>query len=120
MIGEEHPDSAYCLNKLGALLQARGDFRSARHHYEKALRICIQVLGQEHPDTALSLHNLAMLCFFEDDFDEATKLMRQALAIRRKVLGKNHPDTISSLGSLVIFKRLLKQKMDVSSCIAMT
>jgi hypothetical protein len=59
--GPEHPDTAWSLNDLAALLQDQGDLVGARPLCERALAIYEKTLGPEHPNTATSINNLAYL-----------------------------------------------------------
>ena len=100
ILAPDHLDIAASLNNRGVLLQAQGDYASARLLLERALAIREQALGPTHPDTASSLNNLAGLLQAQADYAAARPLYEQALLVYEQVLGPIHPDTALSLNNL--------------------
>jgi tetratricopeptide (TPR) repeat protein len=98
--GLGHPDTATSLNNLARLLQAQGNLRRARPHFERALAIREKMLGPEHLATAQSLNNLACLVEAQGDLVRARSLFERALAIHEKTLGPEHLATAQSLSNL--------------------
>ncbi len=56
--GNEHPDTATCMNNLALLYQAKGDYYHAESLYQRALEILEKVLGAKHPNTIMCRNNL--------------------------------------------------------------
>jgi len=112
ILGNEHPDTATCLNNLGLLLQEQGDYAAARPYSEQAVKINRKVLGDENRETATSLNNLGVLLYLERDYAAARTHLEQALAINRRILGKEHPSTAVSLNWLGV---LLKNQGDYTA-----
>ncbi|MBV9688647.1 MAG: tetratricopeptide repeat protein [Ktedonobacteraceae bacterium] len=61
MLGAEHPSTASTLHELARLYQTQGKYEQAEPLYQRALRICEQVLGAEHPSTRITLKNYTIL-----------------------------------------------------------
>jgi tetratricopeptide (TPR) repeat protein len=99
-LGPEHPDTAHCLNDLGAVLRGLGDLSAARDHHQRALAIYESQLGPNHPGTTASLNSLGLLLRDLGDLPAARGSFERALAIREAQLGPNHPDTAQSLNNL--------------------
>jgi nephrocystin-3 len=56
--GNEHPDTAICMNNLANLYYAKGDYDNAEPLYQQALEIFEKVFGVEHPNTVTIRDNL--------------------------------------------------------------
>ncbi len=91
---------AFLDNWSGLYLKFRGEFRTARPYYERALTISEKALGPDHPSTATCLNNLGFLLRAMGDLATARPYLERALAICEKTLGPNHPDTARSLNNL--------------------
>jgi CHAT domain-containing protein/tetratricopeptide (TPR) repeat protein len=79
-----HPHPAHCLNNLGALLQAQGDYGGARGYYQRALEMRESLYPearypQGHPELAGSLHNLGVFLEYEGKFTAALPLLQRAV-----------------------------------------
>ena len=93
VFGEEHLETARCLNYV-AVLHSRLDERSvAESCYRRILEIARKTAGEDHPQTALVLNNLARNCEANKEFEKSLGLFQEALAIRKRVLGETHVDT---------------------------
>jgi tetratricopeptide (TPR) repeat protein len=87
-------------NWTGFYLRFRGEYRTAKPYYERALAIREKTLGPDHPDTAISLNNLGGLLQDMGDLAAARPYLERALDITEKALGPDHPDTVRSLNNL--------------------
>jgi tetratricopeptide (TPR) repeat protein len=58
-LGEEHPDTADYLDRLGHLVWMQDELNFARSLFERALAIRERTFGADHLKTASSIHNLA-------------------------------------------------------------
>jgi tetratricopeptide (TPR) repeat protein len=92
-LGEDHPDTAACMNDLATALYGQGRYADAGLLLEEALDIRRKALGRVHPYVALSCNNLAINLNDQGRYAAARPLVEEALAIYRQVLGDNHPDT---------------------------
>ncbi len=95
-----HSEYASCLNSLGVLYKALGDYKAAEPLYKQASEIKKKELGENHPEYASSLENLGILYKALGDYKAAEPLLKQALEIKKKELGENHPSYASSLNNL--------------------
>jgi hypothetical protein len=102
LLGEEHPDCASNLNRLGVQHHGLAAYAAARSAFLQALAIRRKVLGEEHPDTAMCYDNVASILFLQGKYAEAEPLVRKALAIRQKVLGEDHPATGQGYNNLAV------------------
>src|SRR4051794_41065161 len=59
--GPTHPQYGLCVNNLGSLYLALGNFAAAEPLVQRALRICRISPGSDHPEYALLLNNLGSL-----------------------------------------------------------
>jgi CHAT domain-containing protein/Tfp pilus assembly protein PilF len=82
--GEDHPEYADRLNRLGLFYIAEGRLPDAEAPLTQALTIRRRALGEDHADFATSLNNLAVLAKRRGQFDRAEQLYRQAMAIVRR------------------------------------
>ncbi|CAM9093379.1 unnamed protein product [Laminaria digitata] len=100
VLGPEHPDVAFSLNGLAALLDSQGKYAEAEPLLKRSLAIREKALGPEHPDVASSINNLAALLSRHGKYAEAELLYEQSLAIQNNTLGPEHPEMASSLQNL--------------------
>jgi pentatricopeptide repeat protein len=99
--GNEHPETAYVLERLGEITESMGDdYARAQHFYEQAREIGEPVWGPEHPALAHLLNNLGELSQTQGYFSQAEQYYRHALAIRENSFGLEHPDTAGSLNNV--------------------
>jgi tetratricopeptide (TPR) repeat protein len=101
-LGDEHLDTARCLNDLARLYWQQGKYELAEPLFQRALSIRERQLGSEHPDTATNLDNLAVLYWQQGKYELAEPLFQRALSIRERQSGVEHPDTAKSLNNLGI------------------
>jgi tetratricopeptide (TPR) repeat protein/transcriptional regulator with XRE-family HTH domain len=90
------------LTRIGAYLFARGEYRSARRLFERALAIRERALGGDHPDTAQSLDDVGMTLYMLHEPAAARRLVERALAIRERVLGADDPLTAICVRNLAL------------------
>jgi CHAT domain-containing protein len=105
-----HTDLAYSLDKLGGLLQDRGDFAGAEPPSREALAMFQKLYPKDkypqgHTDLARSLHNLGTLLQARGDIAGAELLYRDGLAMHQKLYPKDkypqgHTDLAYSLNTL--------------------
>ncbi len=99
--GNEHPDTAQVLERLGEIYESMGDdYTRAQYFYEQARDIGEHVWGPEHPAMAHLLNNLGELSQTQGQISQAEEYYRRALAIRQKNVGPEHPATASSLNNV--------------------
>ena len=96
----DHPHVAVCINNIGIVLLAIGDFEGAREHFERALGISEKTFAPDHPTIATRLNNLGAALYGLGDFEGARDHFERALRIREETLGHNHPDVANTLGNL--------------------
>ena len=58
LLGEQHPDTAICLNNLALLYGSQGKYKEAETLYLDALTIALNTLGKDHPQTKTFRNNL--------------------------------------------------------------
>lgn len=100
ILGSEHLDVAFALNKLAVLSLNQGRFIEAERLFQRALQIQEQARGVEHPELATLLNNLAVLSWERGKYKEAEPLFQRALQIRERALGLEHPEVATSLNNL--------------------
>jgi len=88
--GENHPDVAISLNKIGILYWYERDYIKTQEYYEKALNIRLKVLDENHPSIATSYNNLGVLWTDKGNDLKALKYYQKALKIRINVFGEEH------------------------------
>ena len=99
-LGPDHPDVAYSLNNLGAVLAELSNFSEAQMAGERALAIREKHLGPDHPDVAESLNNLGVILRELGDLPAARAAFERALAIREARLRPDAPLLAASLNNL--------------------
>jgi hypothetical protein len=52
LLGDDNPDVAESLDKIGLLNRARGEYHTAASYLGNALDPRVGVLGEDHPDVA--------------------------------------------------------------------
>jgi tetratricopeptide (TPR) repeat protein len=98
--GDQHPNTAAALEKLGEVYQAQGKYPEAEPLFKRALDIREKALGAESLELAQSLNSLGELYRAQGKYAETEALLKRSLAIREKALGPEHPDVASSLNNL--------------------
>jgi CHAT domain-containing protein/tetratricopeptide (TPR) repeat protein len=110
--GDEHRDTARCLNDLGALYSKLKEHAKVEPLGREALAIRSKVLGEEHPETALSLNNMAKVYESQGDDAKAEPYFRRALIIRSRLLGDRDADTLASFENLTsVDGRLVRRNL---------
>ena len=99
-LGKDHRDTLIAMENLASLLQAQGDYATARTLLERALATLEAKLGKDHRDTSMALENLGSLLQAQEDYAAARPLFERCLAIREATLGKDHPDSTIALINL--------------------
>jgi CHAT domain-containing protein len=100
ILGNEHRDTAQCLNDLGGAYLNLKEYDKIEPLIQKVLAIRIKVLGEEHPDTASTFNNIGKLLELEGNDAKAAAYYRKAMGLRIKIYGGHHADTLSSFDSL--------------------
>jgi tetratricopeptide (TPR) repeat protein/CHAT domain-containing protein len=100
LVGEDHPDYADCLQRLGTLHDALGDYARAEPLWRQARDVRRRSLGEAHPEYAASLDWLGWLYYAMHDYAQCEPLWRRALDVRRAALGEDHPLSARSLNNL--------------------
>ena len=100
IFGADHPDVAECLNGLGMLARARGDYGEAERLYREALDLRRAALGDTHLSVAETMNNLGVLLKKKGELSQAETLLREALEIRRTALGHQHEDVATTMSNL--------------------
>ncbi|MCJ1392596.1 hypothetical protein MMC18_005466 [Xylographa bjoerkii] len=93
-LGEDHPDTLFCLASIANNNYKEGDLAEARKMYEEVLKTRRRVLSEEHEYTLLSKQDLGEVLWRQGDNARAFDLLEEALEGRRKVLGEEHEDTL--------------------------
>ena len=99
-LGEDHLETAICLDLLASLYHDQGHYLEAEPLYRRALEIRERSLGADHRHVAASLNNLAFHYLAQGLDEPAEPLLLRALAIQQKVFGGDHPDLARSLVNL--------------------
>jgi tetratricopeptide (TPR) repeat protein len=110
VLGEQHPDLAASLNRLGLVLEKRRDLNSAVDCYKRSLAMRERLYPpadypRGHPDLAASLSNLGLALDDRGDLDAAVDHHARALAMRERLYPpadypRGHPDLANSLNNL--------------------
>ncbi len=101
VMGEEHPDTAACLDRVGVLYYRLVDYAKAEPFSRQALELRRKILGDAHPATASSTNNFAVLCRAKGDDSQAEPLYMRALDIDIRLLGKSHNQTMITFNELL-------------------
>jgi tetratricopeptide (TPR) repeat protein len=89
----EVADVATCVNNMGAVLRALGDYDGAMKMYEVVQQIhrCLHK-GEEHADVADCYNNMGNVLQEQGEYEAAMERIDSALEIRKKLQGKEHAD----------------------------
>ena len=91
-------------NELGYHLRVVADYKGAKEHYERVLKVSETVYGSDHPKMAIRANNLGRVLWEMGDYEGAKKLFKRALEIDEKALGPDHPNVainVNNLGSVL-------------------
>lgn len=97
LLGDDHPEVAESLTKLGVMAFTQGDDLLARQYHTEALARRRKTLGEKHPGVAESLNCLAMVIKDMSSYDEALDLVQKALDLRRELHGGLDIETARTL-----------------------
>lgn len=75
--------SAYCLNELGNIATALGDYAEAKQHYQTSY--AIRESFEDPEGMALALNHLGKIAALQARYEEAAGLYRQSLALYRQI-----------------------------------
>ena len=100
LLGEDHPDVAASLDRLGLIYAARNDYVKADELCRRALAINERVFGSDHPAIAENLISLAKNARSKGNHAEAERFAKRAVSITTGHFGADHPMTAASLGTL--------------------
>lgn len=95
--GDEHRETATCLDNLAGNLRSQSRFQEAFIHAHEALDIRRRILGDDHAHTATSCSNLGYLYRLLGRYDDALELLVMSLKVREKRNGSDHPLVAESL-----------------------
>lgn len=100
LVGPDSPDTIECLNNLGGLANAQGDFKGALAHYRRALEISDRLNGRNSVESANVLSNVGGVQDTLGEYAAAKANFEEALAIREKVQEPDHADLAINLNNL--------------------
>jgi hypothetical protein len=95
-------DVDWLLDRMATYLQARGETRAARPHYERVYDRRRARHGDDHPDTLQSANSLALELHARGAYAQACSLDQDTLDRYRRILGEDHPDTLQSASNLAL------------------
>ncbi|NOQ28107.1 MAG: tetratricopeptide repeat protein [Bacteroidales bacterium] len=98
----ENPIIATLQNNLALVLQALGDYNSAKVLLEKTKNSYEKNFGIDHPSTAGSYSNLALVLKDLGDYNAAKVLLEKAKNSYEKNFGEDHPSTAVSYSNLAL------------------
>lgn len=100
LYGDDHAETARCLNDYGQLLQTQGRVEEARGCYERALRT-VQSGGEgQRLDAATCINNLGRLFHDLGQLPATLPYYQRSLDIREDALGGAHPVTAESVNNV--------------------
>lgn len=99
-MANDDPLLAQCLNNLGELYLATGDYGSAENFVRESLEIRKRSLGEDHLAYSISLTTLAKLLELGGDLAGARPLYVQVVEIRRIALQEGHIQYAGTLENL--------------------
>jgi tetratricopeptide (TPR) repeat protein len=101
-LGDEHPDLARGLGRLGGFLLLRGrPAGDAVPVLEEALGLCPKAFGGQDDRTAEALHDLGRALSAAGRHADAERRYREALELRRAASGDAAPATAEAVSALV-------------------
>jgi tetratricopeptide (TPR) repeat protein len=99
-LGPESRDMVECLNNLGGLSIAQGDYNGALGFYRRALGVSEKLNGKESAHTANVVSNVGGALVMLGDYAAAKECFEQALSVREKVQEPDHPELAINLNNL--------------------
>ena len=100
LLGAEHPDSLYSLNKLGDLHRMRGNFAQAEPIMTRVLEVQRRVYGDQDNQTLGTMNNLALLYIDQGKFAQAEPLARTVLDTLIRQQGADTAQAALVMGNL--------------------
>ena len=106
ILGNDHPDIAMCVHKLGVIKEALSDDDGALDYYLQSINIFKSNIDYEkNVNLAFSLHNATLIYMKQREFMTALDHMIEAVDIKVATLGTSHSETAASqhfLGTIYI------------------
>jgi tetratricopeptide (TPR) repeat protein len=102
LFGNNHPEVARTLVRLGDVLTLNAAYDEAEAQYREALAIQRNLPDDNRLDVSQTLNSLADLLGRTGNYSEAEPLFREALAIRRESLGERSAQVAESLEGLAL------------------
>jgi tetratricopeptide (TPR) repeat protein/transcriptional regulator with XRE-family HTH domain len=104
VMGEEQPEIAKALQRLGELYFHKGAYAQAKAVNQEALAIYRKgKLENDQIEAATCLNNQAMFLHALGDYAQAEPFYQEALSMREQLLGSEHPQVAESLNNLGFF-----------------
>jgi tetratricopeptide (TPR) repeat protein len=96
--------AARVLNQVGVYQTGRGQLRTGREMFERALRIDEKLHGSDDPNVAVCVNNIGQILQAQGDLDSALQYTRRAFEIDEKAYGPDHPNVAiraSNIGAIL-------------------
>jgi eukaryotic-like serine/threonine-protein kinase len=100
MLGPDHPDTLFAMNRLGYAYYVQGRYRDALVLQEETLTLQKVRLGSDHPDTLKTMGNVATDHLALAQADKAVAILEKVLELQNVRLGADHADTLRTLSNL--------------------
>jgi len=97
-VGQNHPDVARILNRLGSLYIERVEFDTAEEYFKRALEIRVRYLGSSHSRVAQTYKHLLTLYQLQEKPEESIEAGLTALKISNDLRGE---DSLQSANIIV-------------------
>lgn len=109
--GNERPNAALRLEKIGNAYFSMGQYEKAIEYYEKALASDLKTYGSDHPDVATNWNSQGMVYFSMGHYERAVKHYDNALALTFKTDRNEHIDVGMEWNRLALeYNKLGKSK----------
>jgi tetratricopeptide (TPR) repeat protein len=96
-------------DRVGRVLERKGDYGGALVWFQRALDGRERVLGKDHRDTLDTIYCIALVFNQQREYSKALKWYWRVLDSREKTLGKDHPSTLDTVHCMaVVFDRQRK------------
>ena len=90
----------YTLQRLGWVMQARGDMNGAENYFLRALEADKKAYGYQHPSIAEVLASLAPVYQSRGDWAGSEKVLRESVEMYANIYGSNHHQVAYSMTGL--------------------
>ncbi|MEM6936715.1 MAG: protein kinase [Pseudomonadota bacterium] len=111
-LGNDHPDIAFTMHRLGESARRRSRYAEAASAIQEALAIRRRILGESHPDTLRSLSSLAGISWYQGEYALMEEQLRELLRRRITVLGPEHADAYQTRGHLALALRMQSKHLE--------